>query len=264
MKQGSEKMDEIVVAGMRLESRWIGPPPEEVPTLVFLHEGLGCVALWKDVPERLAAATGCGALVYSRAGYGGSDPVPLPRPRHYLHDEALKVLPALLDEAGIRHAVLVGHSDGASIAIIHVGSVRDRRVEAAVLMAPHVFTEPMCLESVVKARLAYEKGHLRAALARYHGANVDCAFRGWNDTWLDPDFRSWNIEEYLAGIEVPLLLIQGHGDEYATTAQLEAIERQVSAPVTTIWLDECGHSPHRDRPDAVLPAMSSFIAEATS
>ena len=254
-------MNDLLIDGVHLESRWLGPPPEEAPTLVFLHEGLGCVSLWKDFPERLASATDCGALVYSRAGYGGSDPISLPRPVRYLHDEALRVLPAVLDAAGVRRAIFVGHSDGASIAIIHAGGVRDRRVAGAVLMAPHVFTEPMCLESVAEARTAYEKGSLRTALARHHGANVDCAFRGWNDTWLDRAFRSWNIEEYLADIKVPLLLIQGRCDEYATEAQLKAIARQVPASTTTIWLDECGHSPYRDQPEAVLAAIVSFIAD---
>ena len=252
-------MTHLLVNGVCLESRGIGPPPEEAPTLVLLHEGLGCVSLWKDFPERLAAATRCGVLVFSRAGYGASDPVSLPRPLSYMHDEGLTMLPALLDAAGIRRALLFGHSDGASIALIHAGGVRDPRVAAAVLMAPHVFAESLSLQSIAKAREAFLAGGLREALLRHHGANVDCAFWGWNRAWLDPGFRSWNIEEYLPSVTVPLLLIQGRGDEYGTAAQIEAIEGQVAAPHTTLWLEECGHSPHRDQPAAVLDAVRSFL-----
>lgn len=245
--------------GKRLEARWIGPPPEQAPTLVFLHEGLGCVALWKDFPQRLTVATGCGALVYSRAGYGASDPVELPRPLTYMHHEGLETLPQVLDAAGIRRAVLVGHSDGASIALIHAGGVRDPRVEGLILMAPHVFNEPLCVASIEKARDAYRGGTLREGLAKYHGDNVDVAFWGWNRAWLDPGFLEWNLESFLPGVAVPALLIQGRDDEYGTAAQIEAIERQVAGPRVTLWLDECGHAAHRDRPEAVVDAASEFL-----
>ncbi len=249
----------LPIGGVRLECRRIGPEPAETPTLVFLHEGLGCVSLWKDFPERAVEATGWGALIYSRAGYGASDPIPLPRPVSYLHTEGLKVLPQMLEAAGIRRALLVGHSDGASIALIHAGGIRDPRVSGAVLMAPHVFNEPLCIEGVKTARSAYEEGTLRTQLARHHGANTECAFRGWNDTWLAPDFRRWNIEEYLRPIDIPLLVIQGREDGYGTAAQIEAISRQASGEVQTLWLENCGHAPHRDCPEAVLAAMARFV-----
>ena len=227
------------------------------PTLVFLHEGLGCVALWKDFPESVAAATDFDTLVYSRVGYGGSDPATLPRPLTYMHREALVILPEVLDAAGIERAVLVGHSDGASIAVIHAGGVRDPRVEALVLMAPHVFNEPVCVASIEAAREAYPAG-LRERLAAWHGDNVDCAFRGWNDAWLDPGFLDWNIEEFLPGIAVPILVIQGEDDEYGTIDQVRAIERQAASGVETLLLENCRHSPHRDRANAAREAIVRF------
>jgi pimeloyl-ACP methyl ester carboxylesterase len=253
------KPDFLHIDEVRLEYRRVGAPPATAPTLVFLHEGLGCVSLWKDFPDRAAAATGWGALGYSRAGYGASDPVALPRPLTYLHHEGVEVLPRVLDAAGIRRAVLVGHSDGASIALIHAGAVRDPRIAGAVLMAPHVFNEPSCISGVLKAREAYEQGRLREQLARHHGTNTECAFRGWNDTWLDPGFCRWNIEEILPAITTPLLVIQGREDGYGTAAQIEAIARQVSGPVRTLWLENCGHSPYRDRPEETLMALTEFV-----
>ena len=245
--------------GRRLEYAWHGPPPEEAPTLVFLHEGLGCVSLWRDFPARLAEATGCGALVYSRAGYGRSDPVPLPRPVRFMHHEGLRVLPEVLEAAGVRDAVLVGHSDGASIALVHAGSGAAPRVRALVLEAPHVFVEELSVRSIAAIGEAYRTTDLRGKLARHHGENVDCAFLGWNGVWLDPEFRAWNIEEYLPGVRVPVLVVQGEDDEYGTLAQVEAVERQVSGPVETVLLPGCGHSPHRDRPERVLEEMARFV-----
>jgi pimeloyl-ACP methyl ester carboxylesterase len=251
-------MQWLNIAGTRLECRWFGPGAEQAPTLVFLHEGLGCVELWKGFPQRVAAATGCGVLAYSRAGYGRSDPVSLPRPLSYMHHEGLEVLPAVLDAAGVRQAILVGHSDGASITLINAGGVRDPRVIGAILMAPHVFNEPRCMDSIRAACDAYAEGGLRAALARYH-ADVDGAFRGWSRAWLDPGFWSWNIEQYLPRVAIPLLVIQGEGDEYGTAAQVEAIQRQVSAPVEVRWLAGCRHSPHRDQPQQTLAAIAGFV-----
>ena len=170
-----------------LETRWWGPPPEAAPTLVLLHEGLGCVALWRDFPEALAAATGCGVFAWSRFGYGGSDPVSLPRPMRYMHDEALEVLPRVLDAADVRRAVLVGHSDGGSIAAIHAGTVHDPRVLGVVMIAAHFFVEDINIASIRGIKEDYEHGDLRRRLARYH-RDVDVAFRGWNDAWLDPRF----------------------------------------------------------------------------
>jgi pimeloyl-ACP methyl ester carboxylesterase len=245
--------------GRRLEYSWHGPPPERAPTLVFLHEGLGCVGLWRDFPARLAAATGCGALVYSRAGYGRSDPVPLPRPVTFMHHEGLRVLPEVLRAAGVRDAVLVGHSDGASIALVHAGSGAADRVRALVLEAPHVFVEDVSVRSIARIGEAYRDTDLRAKLARHHGDNVDCAFGGWNGVWLDPEFRSWNIEEYLPRVAVPALVVQGEADEYGTLAQVDAVRRQSGGPVETLVLPGVGHSPHRDAPDATLAAMAAFV-----
>ncbi len=255
-------LQRLTVNGVSLEARWLGPSPEQAPTVVMLHEGLGCVALWKDFPERIAQATGWGVLVYSRAGYGGSDPVSLPRPLDYMHTEGLEVLPGVLDTAEVRQAVLLGHSDGASIAIVNAGGVRDPRVIGAVLLAPHVFNESVTVESIRQAREAYLEGGLRRGLTRYHGANVDTAFWGWNRAWLDPGFLEWNIEEYLPDIEVPLLLIQGRQDPYGSAAQIEAIQRQAGSEVRVAWLDDCGHSPHRDCPGATLEAVASFLPRA--
>jgi len=243
---------------VRLEARWIGPPPDAAPALVFLHEGLGSVSLWKDFPDRLARETGCGALIYSRAGYGKSDPVPLPRPLRFMHDEA-ELLPEVLKAAGIRAHVLVGHSDGASIALIYAGADPAAGLRGLILEAPHVFTEPHGLASIARAREAYRTTDLRARLARHHGDNVDVAFRGWNDVWLDPDFRAWNIEEFLPQIEVPLLILQGEGDEYGTWKQVEAIERRSGGPVEALAIPDCGHSPHREQPEVTLAAMAGFI-----
>ena len=175
----------MMLDGRTLETQWWGPGPDAAPTLVLLHEGLGCVALWRDFPEALAAATGCGVFAYSRFGYGGSDSVALPRPMSYMHDEAVDVLAAVLDAAGVRRAVLLGHSDGGSIAAIHAGAVRDPRVVGVVLMAAHFFVEDLNIASIRAIKENYEQGDLRARLARYH-RDVDVAFRGWNDAWLDP------------------------------------------------------------------------------
>ena len=248
------------VAGHRLECVRIRGA-KSAPTLVFLHEGLGSVALWKDFPARVAEATGCPVLVYSRAGYGRSSPAVLPRVPNYMHVEALTVLPALLDRLGIADPVLVGHSDGASIALLHAGS-GSRPVRALVALAPHVFVEDMSIASIDEVRRQYETTDLREKLARRH-ADPDAAFRGWNDVWLAPAFRSWNIEACLPGVRCPLLLIQGSDDEYGSAAQLDAIERQVGGEVTRIELADCRHSPHRDQPEATLAAIADFVATMT-
>jgi pimeloyl-ACP methyl ester carboxylesterase len=249
----------LVAGGSRLEYEWHGPRPEAAPTLVFLHEGLGCVTMWRDFPARLAAATGLGALVYSRAGYGGSDPVPVPRPLRFMHDEALLVLPEVLKAVGIREAILVGHSDGGSIALIHAGGVPATKVQALILEAPHVFAEDLSVRSIALAAESYRQGDLRARLERHHGANVDVAFWGWNRAWLDPGFRSWNIEEYLPRVQCPVLVIQGEDDEYGTLAQIAGIKAGCGGPVLRLVLPGCGHSPHRAQPDGTLLAMANFV-----
>jgi len=250
-------MSLVTVASHRLEYVRIAARRPDLPPLVFLHEGLGSVAMWRDFPERLAAATGCGALVYSRYGYGRSDPLAEPRPVRYMHDEALVALPQLLDALEVERPILVGHSDGGSIALIHAGSTA-RPLAGLVLLAPHVMVEDLSVSSIAAAREAYEHGDLRAKLARYH-ADVDSAFRGWNDIWLHPDFRAWNIEDVLPRIACPVLAIQGSLDAYGTMAQLERIVRAVRG-TEVLELEGCGHSPHRDRPEAVIEAVTRFVA----
>jgi pimeloyl-ACP methyl ester carboxylesterase len=250
---------EALAAGKRLEAVAYGPAPAEAPTIVMLHEGLGCLALWRDFPQKLAAATGWGVFVYSRAGYGGSDPVDLPRPLDYMGREARASLPAVLEAIGLERGILLGHSDGASIAAIYAGEHSDERIQGLVLMAPHLFTEEPGLTSIAEARLAYETGDLRAKLAKYH-AHVDIAFRGWNDTWLDPGFRAWNIEDRVRRWRVPALIIQGVDDQYGTLAQVRSIEARSPAPVKSVILETCRHSPQIDRPEATLKAIVAFRA----
>ena len=249
----------IDIGGVRLETAWWGPPPGEAPTLVLLHEGLGCIALWRDLPERLVAATGCGVFAWSRAGYGQSDPVTLPRPLTYMQDEARDMLPAVLDAAGIRRAVLVGHSDGASIALLHAGGRQDFRVAGLVLIAPHVVVEEVSVTSIAKARDAYETTDLRARLGRYH-RDVDNAFWGWNRAWLDPAFRQWRIDDSVAFVRVPMLLIQGEADEYGTAEQLRLIEAEAYCPVETLLLPGAGHAPQVSHPEAVVAAIAGFVS----
>jgi pimeloyl-ACP methyl ester carboxylesterase len=249
------------VGGHRLEYERIATAATNRPTLVLLHEGLGSVAMWRDFPGRLAHATGCNALFYSRHGYGNSDPLTAPRDVRYMHDEALVVLPALLDQIGIARPILVGHSDGGSIALIHAGA-RIRPVAAVVTLAAHVLVEDISVASIAAARIAYESTDLRAKLARHH-ADVDSAFRGWNDIWLHPDFRAWNIEEYLPGIACPVLAIQGEDDEYGTMEQMRRIGAQVR-DVELVELEDCRHSPHRDQPEAVQDAIRRFVDRVSS
>lgn len=238
---------------MTLETLSLGPRSRT--RLVFLHEGLGCVALWRDFPARLSAATGLGAFIYSRAGYGKSPRVELPRKLTYMHEEAA-LLPSILrtHEISLADAILVGHSDGASIALLCAAT---QPVCGLVLEAPHVFTEEVGLAAIVRAREAFWHGDLRARLARHH-ADVEAAFWGWNGPWLDPGFRSWNIESALPAVHAPVLVIQGADDEYGTLAQVRAIERQLGGPVAALVLDQCGHSPHKDRADAVVERAAAF------
>ena len=249
--------DWFEVDGTRLEARTWGPPPDRAPTLVLLHEGLGCVALWRDFPERLAAATGWGVLAYSRAGYGTSDPCDLPRPVDYMTDEAVRVLPQVLDQAGIRRSVLLGHSDGGSISALYGGHVRDHRIRGMILLAPHFFVEDVSVQAILAARDAYARG-LRERLSRYH-ANVDTAFRGWNEAWLNPAFREWDITETLWPLQVPVLAIQGDQDPYGTRAQVDVIAQQMYAPAEVHLLDDCGHAPHQDHPHKVMNLVSDFL-----
>jgi pimeloyl-ACP methyl ester carboxylesterase len=247
----------IILDGRRLEAAWWGPHPAQAPTLVLLHEGLGCVELWRDVPERLAAETGHGVFAYSRFGYGRSDPAPLPRPMTYMRDEALKVLPRMLDAAGITRAILIGHSDGGSIASIYAGAVRDPRIAGVVLIAAHFFVEDLNIESIARIRTEYETKDLRSRLERYH-TNVDVAFRGWNDAWLDPRFRDFDITEYLPTIPVPVLALQGADDPYGTEAQLQVLRRHVTSPLKTKLIPGARHAPHLEAKETTIPIIASF------
>lgn len=252
--------DWLTVDGVRLEAVWHGPRPGEAPTLVFLHEGLGCVALWRDFPARLAEATGCGALAYSRRGYGRSAPCDLPRPVSYMHHEGQVVLPALLEAAGIGDCILVGHSDGGTIALLYAGGTAATPLRGIIAEAAHVVCEPVTLRSIEAAGRAYAHGGLRTRLARYHGDNVDCAFLGWHGAWLHPDFEQWDVRSCLPDIAAPVLAIQGEDDPYGTAAQVDAIVAGAGAGARILMLPDCGHCPHGEQPDATLDAMARFIA----
>jgi len=254
----------VQAGGHRLEyvtcppGRLSGTAAATRPTLVFLHEGLGSVALWKSFPLKVAEASGCPALVYSRYGYGKSDRLLAPRTVDYMHREALDVLPEVLDRLGIDNPILVGHSDGASIALIHAGAGK-RPVLGVVAMAPHVFVEDITVKSIAEAGETFRTTDLPQRLGRYHD-DVASTFRGWNDIWLHPDFRRWNIEEVLPRIRCPVLLIQGEDDQYGTAVQVEAIARLVSGPVETLMLPDCAHSPHHEQNDPTLAAIVEFAA----
>ena len=253
----------MIIDGKRLETAWWGPGPDKAPTLVLLHEGLGCVALWRDFPAELAEATGCGVFAYSRFGYGGSEPVTLPRPMTYMHDEALTVLPRVLDAAEIRRAVMIGHSDGGSIAAINAGCVHDPRVCGAVLIAAHFMVEEINLASIAAIKLTYEQGELRARLARYH-SDVEAAFRGWNDAWLDTRFRAFDISDCVARMRIPVLALQGADDPYGTAEQLRVLERAASCPLETRMIAGARHSPHLEAREATLLEVVSFVGRVLS
>lgn len=249
----------ITADGKRLEwSSW-GGPQDDRPVIVLLHEGLGCVALWRDFPQALAQATGCAVLAYSRAGYGQSDPADLPRGVDYMTREAVQVLPAILAAIGDRSIVLMGHSDGATIAAEYAGRVQDHRVRALVLMAPHFFTEPEGLAEIARARDAFDSGDLASRMARFH-RDAGATFRGWNDAWLNPDFAAWHVADVIDYLRVPVLAVQGRQDQYGTLAQIDALVERSYAPVDTLILDDCRHAPHQDQRDAVLAEVAEFIA----
>lgn len=251
------RLDRLVhVPAKRLEIV-LYPPAGAEATIVMLHEGLGSVAMWKDFPERVAKATGCGVLVYSRYGHGKSERLAEKRSVDFMHHEAKVVLPEILAQNKIQNPILLGHSDGASIALIYAGTWPGR-VRGLILEAPHVFVEESGLRSTVAIRKIYESSDLREKLSRYHD-HADEMFRGWNDIWLDPQFRDWNIEEYLGTISCPTLVTQGENDEYGTLAHVEAIQRCVPGTQTLI-LPRCGHSPHRDQLELTLDAITKFVA----
>src|ERR1700716_565453 len=247
----------LSIGSSDLEYRMIGPAPADAPTIVMLHEGLGSAGLWGDFPDRLQAATGTGGLVYSRAGYGASSPGTPPRPLDYMHTEALDILPQLLDKIGFRRGLLLGHSDGASIAAIYAGSHQDHRVEGIALIAPHFIVEDISVASIAAIKTAYETANLKEKLARWH-RDVDNAFYGWNGAWLDPKFRNWDISEYLAYIRVPTAILQGVDDAYGTMRQVEIAQEECYCPVDVTVIPGAGHSPHREAPGATLDAITEF------
>jgi pimeloyl-ACP methyl ester carboxylesterase len=245
------------IGGGRIEYEHIIGDPK-LPTIVMLHEGLGSVSMWKDFPGRLARITRSSVVVYSRRGYGRSAPLQAARSVEYMHDEALIVLPQLLDALGIVNPILFGHSDGGSIALIHAGG-SGRKVAGIVALAPHVFVQEISVTSIAAAKIAYETTNLRERLARYHD-DVDGAFWGWNNIWLNPAFRAWDIGEYLPYIQCSVLAMQGAQDEYGTMEQIDRISR--TAPRVELYkLENCGHSPHRDQPDTVLEEVSKWTQQ---
>lgn len=258
-RQKPESRFMTLADGSRLEYRWWGYPKPGEPVLLLLHEGLGCVDMWRDFPDRLAAATGLAVFVYSRRGYGRSDPFDAPLGVDFMHREALEVLPQVLDGAGIDQAYLVGHSDGASIALIYAGERDDPRVRGLVLLAPHLFVEPETLHGIRQARALFDQGKLGPRLERYHGDHTDSTFNRWCDIWLDEAFESWNIEESVTGIRVPLLALMGENDEYGTLEQIRRIESVIPSLTELGVLEGCGHSPHLQQPEQTLKQVADFV-----
>jgi len=251
----------LTIGDAQLEYRWLAPRAADAPTIVMLHEGLGSVGLWGDFPDRLQQASGAGIFLYSRAGYGNSSPVPLPRPLDYMHREAREVLPRILDAIPFRRGLLLGHSDGASIAAIYAGSYQDRRLQGVVLIAPHFIVEDISVKSIAEIKTTYETTELKVKLARWH-EDVDNAFYGWNGAWLDPKFREWDISDYLAYIRVPILVLQGVDDQYGTMRQVEIAQEECYCPVDLKVISEAGHSPHREASGATLDAIAEFSRAA--
>ncbi|MFK5977419.1 MAG: alpha/beta hydrolase [Rhizobiaceae bacterium] len=243
-----------------LEYACHGPAPDAARTIVVLHEGLGCTDLWRTFPEKLSKATGYGVFVYSRVGYGRSDPANLPRPLDYMTREAVEVLPKILDQIGFQNGVLMGHSDGATIAAICAGSIEDHRIRALILMAPHFFTEPDGLAEIAKAKAAYDEGELKQRMAKYHN-DPDNTFRGWNDAWLHPDFKNWNVAEVIDYLRIPVLAIQGKEDQYGSYAQIKEIDDRIYSPIDIVMLDDCRHSPQNDQPENTLNAIADFVSK---
>jgi pimeloyl-ACP methyl ester carboxylesterase len=251
-------MPVVKAAGRSLSYEWIEGDARAKPTLIFLHEGLGSIRQWRDFPVNAVATTGCRGLLYDRYGYGQSEVLAEPRRDvRFMHDEALVALPELRQRLGIEDAILVGHSDGASIGLIHAGAGHPAR--GVVAMAPHVFIEPVCLDSIKKAAETFEATDLPARLGRYH-RDARKTFYGWADVWLDPEFKRWDIrDDFLPNVRCPVLAIQGHDDEYGTMEQLEEIKRRVAGPCELMKLDQCGHAAFRDQPEIVTAKVAAFV-----
>ncbi len=248
----------LKIDGRKLECQWHNPQSQSNPALVFLHEGLGCTRLWRDFPQKLSQQTGCPAFVFSRFGYGDSDACLLPRKVNFMHTEALTVLPRVLQAAGIKDHIIVGHSDGGSIGIIYAGTPLASQLKGLVTAAAHVFCEKITVESIFQAKINYEQGNLKKGLEKYHGKNTRYAFRGWNDVWLNPVFMHFNIEKYLPKIQVPMLALQGRKDQYGTLLQLDAISKKANRVQANI-IENCKHSPHLEQESQVLETMTHFI-----
>ena len=251
------------IDGYRLEHRWIGPPPGDRPTLVFLHEGLGSVSLWRDFPDAVCERTGCSGLVYSRAGHGASDLRRDARSPCFMHHDALVVLPQVLEATRVQDVILVGHSDGASIALIATG-MGAVAPKGLILEAPHVFVEALTIDSIGRTAGRYRSTDLRDRLARHHGANVDALFDDWTRVWLSPEFASWNIEACLTGVNRPTLVIQGENDEYGTPEQVRTISSALGENCEMLMLPACHHTPHVDQRAIVEDTMVQFIAHLPS
>ncbi|MCP4880783.1 MAG: alpha/beta hydrolase [Gammaproteobacteria bacterium] len=251
----------LQVNGAQLEVSVCSPKvnQDQEIAVLLLHEGLGCVASWKDFPQQLAYALQLDVITYSRIGYGNSSPVDVPRPLTYMHIEAQQWLPGVVAQLPYNQFILIGHSDGGSIALIYAGSASQKNLLGVVTLAAHVHNEALCVTSIEKARQAYMHGDLRAGLAQYHGANVDGAFWGWNQAWLDPDFMRWNIEEYLPCIRVPVLVIQGDDDEYGSAKQAQTIAACAGSHTEVLMIPDCRHLIHRDAPATLLNALQQFI-----
>ena len=253
------QINKRLIGGVTLECLCIGPAPSEAPTIVMLHEGLGCISMWRDFPEKVHKATGYGVFVYSRQGYGGSDPCELPRPVDYLQREAQFVLPLVLDAIEFRSGILFGHSDGGTIAGLYLGMHQDHRVRGLILMAPHFFVEPENLETIAAVEKAFEVDGLRDRLRRHHDDNVDCAFWGWSKAWKEMGNAGWDVRDAIAYIRVPVLYIQGEDDAYGSTAQAEAVVDECYSPVDVELLPNCQHSPHLEQPEKTLSLVTDYV-----
>lgn len=254
----------VVAGGRRLMVEELRPAPgrpDGGPTLVFLHEGLGCIPVWRDVPRRLCARLGLPGIVYDRWGYGGSDPLDRPRRPRYLHDEAELFLPALLDALGVDRVVLVGHSDGGTIALLNAAA-HPHRVEALATIAAHVLVEEETLAGIREAVAAFERGDLAPRLRRYHGERTEAVFRAWADTWLSPGFRDWNVQDRLPRVTAPVLVVQGGADVYGTARQMDAIAAGARGPAEPLLLPGLGHAPHLEAKEPVLAALVAFVEKA--
>jgi pimeloyl-ACP methyl ester carboxylesterase len=262
-KVGNDNTISLEANGKSLEGAWFGRDHADQPTIVMLHEGLGSLGLWRDFPHRLAKATGHAVFAYSRAGYGNSQQADLPRPTDFMSDEAMNSLPDVLDEIGFERGILLGHSDGASIAAVYTGSHDDPRIQGLCLMAPHFFTEPLTISSIAAVRQAWRKSGLRDKFAGYH-KSPEHTFLGWTDVWLNDDFPGWNIEAVIPGIRVPVLVIQGEDDQYGTLAQIESLQKNLKSPLDTEILKECRHAPQFEQPEVTLRLITEFIARVSN